>query len=142
MSQLDENKRVVVALLEAFSADDARAAEATMAADFVNHDPPSLPGVGSDRAGVITATRYLHSAFTDARAEIVLVVADGDKVAVHDRLCGRHTGDFMGTAATGREVAVDFIHVFRVVEGRITDRWGVVDGTALLKQLGVETKEA
>lgn len=138
MPDLEAHKRVVIELLEAFSRNDAARAEAAMAEDFVNHDPPNLPGVGRDRAGVIAATKYLHSAFSNARAEIVLVVADGDKVAVHDRLCGRHTADFMGVAATGREVDVDFIHVFRVADGKITDRWGVADGATLLKQLGQE----
>jgi predicted ester cyclase len=32
-------------------------------------------------------------------------------------------------------VRVDFVHVFRVVDGKIVDRWGVSDTEALLKQL-------
>jgi len=82
--------------------------------------------------------RYLHSAFDGARAELVSILAAGDKVAVHDRLRGTHRGEFLGIAATGRDVDVDFIHIFRVAEGRIVERWGVADTTTLLRQLGAE----
>jgi predicted ester cyclase len=130
------NKEIVERLLTAFSNSDAVTAEQVLAEDFINHDPPNLPGVGKDRAGVLTATEYLHSAFENARAELVCVVADGDRVAVHDRLRGRHRADFLGIAPTGHEISVDFIHIFRVTNGRIVERWGVADSQALVDQLG------
>ena len=40
---------------EAFSDGDVEAAEQALAPDFVNHDPPRLPGIGKDRAGVPAA---------------------------------------------------------------------------------------
>ena len=132
----EENKHVVETLLTAFSEFDAETAERVLAPDFVNHDPPQLPGVGTDRAGVLTAMRYLHGAFAGARAELVSILAAGDKIAVHDRLRGTHRGEFLGIAATGRDIDVDFIHIFRVVDGRVVERWGVADTTTLLEQLG------
>jgi steroid delta-isomerase-like uncharacterized protein len=132
----DENRHIVERLLTAFTAGDIDAAEQVLAPDFVNHDPPRLPGVGTDRAGVLTAMKYLHSAFADARAELVGVVADGDKIAVHDRLRGTHRGAFLGIPSTGRDIDVEFIHIFRVADGRIVERWGVADTTSLLRQLG------
>jgi len=132
----DENKHLVETLLTAFSEFDAETAGRVLALDFVNHDPPQLPGVGTDRAGVLAAMRYLHSAFDGARAEPVSILAAGDKVAVHDRLRGTHRGEFLGIEATGRDIDVDFIHIFRVADGHIVERWGVADTTALLQQLG------
>jgi len=41
-------------------------------------------------------------------------------------------------APTGRAVRVDFVHVFRVADGRIVERWGVSDSATLLKQLGAD----
>jgi len=134
----EANRHVVEQLLTAFSNADPASAEAVLAEDFVNHDPPDLPGVGKDLAGVLTATRYFHCAFERARAELVCIISAGDKVAVHDRLRGIHRADFLGIPATGREVNVDFVHIFRVVDGKITDRWGVADGATLVKQLGAE----
>jgi ketosteroid isomerase-like protein len=136
VSALD-NTHVVERLLNAFSNRDAETIEAVLAPDFVNHDPPSLPGVGTDRAGVVVAMEYLHAAFDDARAELVCVIADGERVAVHDRLRGTHRGDFQGIAPTGREIDVDFIHLFRVVDGLIVERRGIADVATLRDQLAL-----
>ena len=132
----EENIHVVERFLAAFTDADTATAQQLLEPDFINHDPPALPGVGRDRAGVLTAIRYLHSAFENARAELVCIVADGDRVAVHDRLRGTHRGDFLGLAPTGREITVDFMHFFRVLDGRIVERRGVVDTAAMRRQLG------
>ena len=42
----------------------------------------------------------------------------------------------MGVAATGRQVSFEFFHIFRLAEGRIVERWGLVDAMGLLTQLG------
>jgi len=87
-----DNTHVVERLLAAFSNRDAETIESVLAPDFVNVDPPALPGVGTDRAGVVAAMEYLHAAFDGARADLVCAIADGDRVAVHDRLRGTHRG--------------------------------------------------
>jgi steroid delta-isomerase-like uncharacterized protein len=133
-----ENKHLVEGFLNAFSRGDLDAVEEALAPDFVNHDAPEFPGVGGDRAGVLAAIGYLKMAFPDARADLVSVVAEGDKVGVHDQLVGTHESEFLGVAPTGREVRVDFVHVFRVADGRIVERWGVSDSATLLKQLGAD----
>jgi ketosteroid isomerase-like protein len=132
-----DNTHVVERLLTAFSNRDAATIESVLAPDFVNVDPPALPGVGTDRSGVVVAMEYLHAAFDGARAELVCVIADGDRVAVHDRLRGTHRGEFQGIAPTGREIDVDFIHLFRVVDGLIVERRGIADVVTLRRQLGV-----
>ena len=131
----NENRRVVERHKTAFTDGDLETAKRALAQDFVNHDPPRLPGVGTDRAGVLAAIEYLHSAFAGARAEPVTILAEGDKVAVHDRLRGTHRGDFLGIPPTGRDITVDFVHIFRVADGLIVERWGVADTDALLEQL-------
>ena len=133
----DANKQLVEGFLRAFGDGNMDAVEEALAPDFVNHDAPEFPGVGGDRAGVVAAIRYLKAAFPDARADLVSVVAEGDKVGVHDQLVGTHEAEFLGVAPTGRQVRVDFIHVFRVVDGRIVERWGVSNSETLLRQLGV-----
>ncbi len=133
-----ENKQLVEGFLNAFSRGDLDAVEEALAPDFVNHDAPEFSGVGGDRAGVLAAIGYLKAAFPDARADLVSVVAEGDKVGAHDQLVGTHESEFLGVAPTGREVRVDFVHVFRVADGRIVERWGVSDSATLLKQLGAD----
>jgi predicted ester cyclase len=43
----------------------------------------------------------------------------------------------MGLAPAGKSVAYDEIFIFRFVNGRIAETWGVVDVFSQMKQLGV-----
>jgi len=96
-----ENKQLVEGCLNAFSRGDLDAVEEALAPDFVNHDAPEVPGVGGDRAGVLAAIGYLKTAFPDARADLVSVVAEGDKVGVHDQLVGTHESGVPRRGADG-----------------------------------------
>lgn len=43
----------------------------------------------------------------------------------------------MGLPPTGKSVTYNEIFIFRFVEGRIAETWGVVDVFSQMKQLGV-----
>lgn len=78
-----------------------------------------------------------RTAFPDLHVEIDdLVVAD-DKAAMSFALTGRHEGDLMGIAATGRQVRVDGMTLSRFEGGRIAGEWEILDQLTLLRQLGV-----
>ena len=68
------------------------------------------------------------------------VVAQGDLVVVHLTLHGRHVASTMpllaGLAPTGKAVAWDFIHIWRVAEGSIVEHWACRDDVGLLAQIG------
>jgi predicted ester cyclase len=50
---------------------------------------------------------------------------------------GTHTGEFLGVKPTGRVVEFETVDVMRVVDGRITDHWGVANLLKMMIQLGV-----
>jgi len=89
-----------------------------------------------DTAGYIGAIQVFLDAFGDSRFPIDAVVSEGDVVAVQHRLVGTHTGDFQGTAATGRTVTVPAVAVFRLRDGRITEVSLHADILGLLMQIG------
>ena len=82
--------------------------------------------------------RRMHAAFSGVRYEIEDMIAEGDRVAVRWTMHGTHTGEFMGVAATGREIEHHAMVMFRAVDGRIAERWGVIDVLGLLRQLGAD----
>ncbi len=132
-----DNKAVVERLLSAWNDSDFQVIEEELvASDFVNHNPPPVPGIGHDRDGMLAAMRYMRQAFSDGRAASVNRVAEDDKVVVQDVVRGTHQGEFMGVSGTGRQVSFEFIHIFRLAEGRIVERWGLVDAMGLMMQLG------
>lgn len=77
-------------------------------------------------------------AFPNYQFTIEDMVAEGDKVVVRSIMHGKQAGALMGIMATGRQVAVPIIYIFRVVNDKIVGFWMQEDALSLLQQLGVE----
>jgi predicted ester cyclase len=84
-----------------------------------------------------SAAASFRAAFPDWQSELHLLIAEDDLVAEVFTASGTHRGEMMGVAPTGREVSLRGINVFRVRDGRITERWGRLDDLGFLQQLGV-----
>lgn len=78
----------------------------------------------------------LHQAYPDLHISVEDVIAEGDRVVGRNRVSGTHRGAYMGIQPTGRCVTYDEIFIFRIVNGRIAETWGVVDVLSQLRQLG------
>lgn len=113
---------------------DVDALPAVMHADSVDHS--ARPGEPHGIEGLIGTMNWLHSVFSDLAFEIEHVLADGDLVAVHCTMKGRHTGPLMGLAPTGRQVATPMVHVLRFRDGKAAEHWAVHDDLATMRQLG------
>jgi nogalonic acid methyl ester cyclase / aklanonic acid methyl ester cyclase len=80
---------------------------------------------------------WLRGAFSELKFEEQDVVASDDKVAVRVVMSGRHTGDFIGHAATGRRFAAEQVHLFTLWNGKILSHHAVRDDLAMHRQLGL-----
>lgn len=120
-------------LEEIFPADDEAALIEACTADFVNHEAPAgtPPGPG----GAIFFMHALARAFSDQRWTIHRVLSEGDTAVVYCTHSGRHTGEFFGLPATGRNFAYRQMHIMRIVDGKGAEHWAVRDDAALMKQL-------
>ncbi len=77
----------------------------------------------------------LRVAFPDAQATIEDIFAEGDRVAYRLTIRGSHTGDFLGVPASGRSVAVSFIAIVRIADGKLVEEWGGLDQPDLIRQM-------
>ena len=64
------------------------------------------------------------------------IVAEGDKVAVRAIFSGVHQGEFQGMPATGRQVSLPVMLIYRIAGGKIAEFWMGADSLSLLQQLG------
>jgi steroid delta-isomerase-like uncharacterized protein len=127
---LEENKELVRRFYrEAINEHDASACERLLTEDFV-HD-----GEARGRAGQRQAVEYFLAAFPDLSHEIELILAEGDLVAAHQRWRGTHRGEFLGAAASGKEVEFTSTAVLRVRDGLIAEAWDEVDVAGLMGQI-------
>jgi predicted ester cyclase len=82
-----------------------------------------------------TGAQALKDVF-DLHVTVEDLIAEGDKVVGRNSVTGTHQGEYMGLPATGKSVTYNEIMIFRFVDGRIAETWGVVDVFAQMKQLG------
>lgn len=108
-----------------------------VATDVVVHQPP-IPGLPGGIAGPIEIVTTFRQAMPDLSVTIEDLFGEGDLVVDRWTAAGTHSGEpLFGVAATGRPVQISGIHEFRIAEGLIAERWGVVDELGLAQQLGL-----
>ncbi len=88
---------------------------------------------GSD--GVEGLIRYLHERAFDAHPELKSLLVDGERAALEAEFVGKHVGDFMGKAATGKQVRVPYSVVYDLEGDRITALRIYMPMDTLLRQL-------
>lgn len=133
---IEENKKTVRSIFEADLAtvDIDRLVDQLFTPDFVDHNPEPWQAPGSE--GVKQYIRELNRAFPDIKFTLKDIIAEGDKVATRTVVTGTHKGDFSGIPPTGKTFSVDDFDVFRVVDGKIVEHWGILDTHKMLVQLG------
>jgi predicted ester cyclase len=106
-----------------------------LAPDFVDHTPRQ--GVPPTREGLKRAMTELKGAFPDVRYSVDDAFTCGDQIVHRLSATGTMTGAFMGIPATGKRATWTEIHIGRVINGRLTEHWGLVDQLGMLVQLDI-----
>ncbi|MDQ3733497.1 MAG: ester cyclase [Actinomycetota bacterium] len=133
--RITHNKQLVETFIEElFSQGDLEAVDRYLAPTFVNHDPP-FPSAPDGPEGMRQAAAMFRQALPDWRSEVEQLVAEGDIVVERFTARGTHRGDLMGVRATGKEIVLPGINIFRIDGDRIVERWGRLDDLGLLRQL-------
>ncbi len=132
---IEENKAIVRRWgEEVWGKASLAAIDELFAPNFVFNYPP--PGVTPDLEGYKKTVTMLTAPFADIQGSAEDMVAEGDKVAVRWTWRLTHTGEFMGIAATGKQVTITGISILRIVGGKIVEEWGEMDTLGMLQQLG------
>jgi steroid delta-isomerase-like uncharacterized protein len=136
MDTIDQNKNTVTSFIQAlFTKGDLGAVDEYLAEDFVDHDPPM--GGPANREGMRQAAAMFRAAFPDWHSDLGFLVAEGDLVTELFTASGTQQGEIFGVPASGRTATLPGINIFRVRDGRITERWGRLDELGLMRQLGL-----
>ena len=104
-----------------------------MAADYIQHQADVPP----KRAGLKQFLTMQFTAFPDTYATIEDIIGEGDKVVTRTIIRATHTGQLLDIAATGKQVSIAVIDIWRVADGQLAEHWGIVDNLGMMRQLGV-----
>jgi predicted ester cyclase len=131
----DDNKALVQRFYEEIvNQKNLTALDQFVAPNAVNHTVPAgFPQGPSQFLG-------LHfNAFPDLKVTVEDLLADGDKVVARVSILGTHQGALMAVSPTGKPFTGMAINIFRIVNGKMVEHWGLADRLGALQQLGVVT---
>jgi steroid delta-isomerase-like uncharacterized protein len=134
-ADLEANKLLVRGYIEeVFNKHQPEASNRFVATDFIEHNP-RLPHDGL--AGTKQFLIRVFAAFSDYHGEIQDIVAEGDKVVSRTQWTGTNDGPYEGRPATGKKLVFSTSDYFRIENGKIAERWDVVETLARAVALGL-----
>ena len=132
---LEANKQVVLGCWEVANGHEAAGFDRYYAEHVVYH------GNDGEIRGRENVKAYLQgflTALPDLKLTVEDIFGEGDRVFSRARLQGTNTGEFNGMPATGKRVDLRWImNACRVVDGKITEEWEILDQLELMRQLGL-----
>ena len=102
----------------------------------------SLGSVHRGHSEFADYVRSVTTALSGYRCEIEQLVAEGEVVAARMLFSGRHTGEFLGRAPTGRTVKWAGAAFFRFESELVRDLWVLGDLVSLYAQLDAGSTES
>lgn len=122
---LEANKALARRMLGLWAGDCTDDPHEIIAEDYANRQEPAMP----DGSHVLGRDAWLElvkghrASFPDCRVEILLQIAEGNKVATRWRFHGTNLGPYMGHPATGREVSWTGIEIDVFRYEHIIESW-------------------
>lgn len=131
---LEENKAIIRKMIEAVNKQNLALLDELIASDCVYHmNVQQIQGLKALKQVI----EEEFKSFPDLHVTIEDIMAEGNKACVRLKETVTHTGEFRGLAPTGKKLTDTAVAIFRIVEGKIVEGWGVYDQMDFFKQLGV-----
>jgi predicted SnoaL-like aldol condensation-catalyzing enzyme len=118
---------------EVWNKRDFSAIDRYIAADFIEHNkniPPS-------REGRKKFVEEVMAAFSDYHAEVLDVMADGDRIVARVQWTGTQDGPYRGRPPTHNKLQFSTADFFRIADGKFAEHWDVVDSLSRAIALGL-----
>ena len=129
---LEENKEIQRRILiEVHSPGKLDLVDELYDKDFIG-----LPDMTKGTENVKKFISNLLNTFPDIKFTIEEQIAEGDKVFAQWSITGTHKGEFMGVTPTGKPISVSGVTVYKIVNGKAVQAWGMIDNLGILQQIG------
>ena len=112
---------------------DPTSVDRYVAHDYVEHNTNLPPGFDGRKKFIATVL----TAFPDYHAEILEVVAEGDRVVARVEFTGTNDGPFDGRPPTHNKLSFNTADFFRIANGKVAEHWDVVNQLPRMIALGL-----
>jgi predicted ester cyclase len=141
---IETNKALVRRLLNEWwstNTPDPSVADEIIGPDFIDHGMPGqVPGPEGVKQGAAKNAAEHAGAWGDLGYTLDELIAEGDKVIALGSWGGTHQGDvktpFGTRPATGKQVTVKMITIFRIADGKLGEQWSMGDDMSFFQQVG------
>jgi steroid delta-isomerase-like uncharacterized protein len=100
--------------------------------NYVNHNPDVEPGL----PGLMAFMGHWFDTLSDTRVVVEDAFAVGDRVVGRYTYKARHTGPFVGVPASGAEITMRSIDIWRVENDRFVEHWDELNLLEVFQQMG------
>jgi predicted ester cyclase len=136
-TQEEQNKALITRLVEETDKGNLAIADELFFDDYLDHTPSPVRGLKPGKAGIKNAYEIFYKAFPDTKHKIHHLIAEGDYVVAHFSAKGTHTGELFGAAPTHKVATLNGIAIYKIVDGKISERWAYSHEPGVLAQLGI-----
>ncbi len=120
---------------EAFIAGNFDTWDEIISSDLVDNDP--MPGLPPDGEGIKMLAQMVVGTFEDRKIDAEHLEAPDGRVVENWVFTGKHTGEAMGIPPSGEAIMIRGIEIWRIADGKIAERWGVVDVSDVMQKAGL-----
>ena len=133
----EENKAIVRRFYEeVMNRGNVHLLDEIMVPDFRDHGE-TLFGSPEGRATLKLGIIATHNILSDLNVQLHDIMAEGEMVGVRGTMRCTQQRPFLGVAASGNELSWAGLAMFRVVNGKIVERWFNSDSLSIVQQLGI-----
>ena len=100
--------------------------------NYVNHNPNVEPGLKA----VVAFMGHWFETLSDTSVTVEDAFAVGDRVVGRYTYRARHTGPFVGVPASGAELTMRSIDIWRVEDDRFVEHWDELNTLDIFQQMG------
>lgn len=112
---------------------------AAIADDYLDHNPDTVMSTKKGKAACEEMFTVITGAFTEMTMNYIHISGDGDLVFCHATMSGKNTGpmgpDMPATNKSYKDV--EFYEICRFSNGKLAERWGLMDMNNMLAQMGM-----
>ena len=134
----EENKRLVSRIYdEAISSGFYDVIDELISPNYVSHGlPKSLTKSMNGPQGFRQIIETIRSGFPDLYMLVEEQIAEGDQVSNQGYITGTHRGEFLGVPASGQQIKVNVISIWRFENSKVLENWVQIDFMSLMQQIG------
>ena len=126
------NKEFATKWFAAIDAQDTATMTSMMAP---NHQFNNPMGPALDGGGHIGMMGMWYASFSGFKHTLEHIISDGEWIAIHGNVKMKHTGDFNGIPATGREIGLSWIDMMHIADGKLADEYMEFNPMTMMAQL-------